>query len=50
MNKFQDSVDTNDAFPDEQVLDSSHHLIAWFAYFSNYLANDLVPSDLSFQQ
>ncbi|XP_049345498.1 uncharacterized protein LOC125810025 [Solanum verrucosum] len=38
MLKFGDRAEINDAFPDEQVLATSHALIPWFADFANYLA------------
>ncbi|XP_049346059.1 uncharacterized protein LOC125810599 [Solanum verrucosum] len=36
--------------PDKWVLAASYDLDPWFAIFANYLAIDLVPSDLSFHQ
>ncbi|KAH0679182.1 hypothetical protein KY284_020267 [Solanum tuberosum] len=50
MLKLGDGAEINDAFPDEQVLAASFDLIPWFTDFSNYLASDLFPSDLSFHQ
>ena len=50
MTELVDKTDIDDTFPDEQVLAASQDLIPWFAYFANYLASDIVPSDLSFHQ
>ena len=44
----KDKID--DAFHDEHVLSASQDLIPWFTNFVNYLASDIVPSDLSFHQ
>ena len=45
-----DKTDIDDTFPDEHVLAASQDLIAWFADFVNYLASDIIPSDLSFHK
>ena len=37
-----------DTFPDEHVLAASQDLIPLFTDFANYLASDIIPSDLSF--
>ena len=37
----------DDTLPDEHVFAASHDLIPWFVDFVNYLASDIVPSDLS---
>uniref|UniRef100_UPI001CC02756 hypothetical protein n=1 Tax=Escherichia coli TaxID=562 RepID=UPI001CC02756 len=50
MLKLGERTENNDAFADEQLLAASHDLIPWFADFANYLASNLVPSDLSFHQ
>ena len=50
MRELGDNTDIDDTFPDEHVLAASQDLIPWFAYFANYLASDIVPSDLSFHQ
>ena len=50
MIKLGDGAETNYDFPEEQLLADSHDLIPWFANFTNYLASDLVPSNLSFFQ
>ena len=42
--------ETDYTFPDEHVLAASHNLIPWFTDFSNYLASDIVPLNLSFHQ
>ncbi|WMV55172.1 hypothetical protein MTR67_048557 [Solanum verrucosum] len=50
MLKLGDRTNKNDAFPNEKVLAASYDLIPLFIDFANYLASDLVPSDLSFHQ
>ena len=50
MCELGEKVEINDAFPHEHVLAASQYLIPWFAGFANYLASDLVPSDLTFHQ
>ena len=50
MRELRDKTDIDDTFPDEHVLAASHDLIPWFANFANYLASDIVPSDLPFHQ
>ena len=45
-----DKTEIDDTFPDENVLAASQNLIPWFANFANYLASDIIPSDLSFHQ
>ena len=50
MRELGDKTNIDDTFPDEHVLAASQYLIPWFAYFANYLASDIVPSDLSFHQ
>ena len=50
MRELGNKTDIDDTFPDEHVLAASHDLIPWFANFANYLASDIVPSDLSFHQ
>ena len=50
MRELGENAEIDDTFPDEHVLDTSHDLIPWFADFLNYLASDIVPSDLSFHQ
>ena len=50
MTKLGDKTDIGDTFPDEHVLAASQDLITWFADFANYVASDIVPSDLSFHQ
>lgn len=37
-------------FPYEKALAASHQLISWLTDFSNYLASDLVPPNLSSYQ
>ena len=50
MRELGDKTDIDDTFLDEHVLAASQDLILWFADFANYLASDIVPSDLSFHQ
>ena len=50
MRELRDKADIDDTFRDEHVLAASQDLIPWFADFANYLASDIVPSDLSFHQ
>ena len=50
MRELGDKTDFGDTFPDEQVLAASQDLIPWFTDFVNYLASNIVPSDLSFHQ
>ncbi|XP_069144451.1 uncharacterized protein [Solanum lycopersicum] len=50
MRELGDKTDIDDTFPDVHVLAASQDLIPWFADFANYLASDIVPSDLSFHQ
>lgn len=49
MDKFEDDVEINDSFPDEQVLSTSYDLILWFADYANYLLSDMVPPNMTFQ-
>ena len=49
MLKLRDDLKIDDTFPDDKVL-ASQDLIPWFADFSNFLASDLVPKDMSYQQ
>ena len=48
MRELRDKTDIDDTFPDEHVLAASQDLIPWFADFANYLASDIVQSDMSF--
>ena len=48
MRELGDKTNIDDTFPDE--LAASQDLIPWFADFMNYLASDIIPSDLSFHQ
>ena len=50
MRDLGDKTDIDDTFPDEHVLAASQDLIPWFADFANYMASDILPSDLSFNQ
>ena len=50
MRELGDKIDIDETFPDKHVLAASQDLIPWFADFANYLASDIVPSDLSFHQ
>ncbi|XP_015166960.1 uncharacterized protein [Solanum tuberosum] len=48
--KEEVDLDTDDSFPDEQVLAVTLNLIPWFDNFANYLVSDLIPEGLTFQQ
>ena len=50
MRELGDKTDIDDTFPDEHVLAATQDLIQWFTNFANYLASDIVPSELSFYQ
>ena len=50
MRDLGDKTNIDDTFPDEHVLAASQDLIPWFADFANYLASDIIQSDLSFHQ
>ena len=50
MRELGDKTNIDDTFPHEHVLAASQDLIPWFADFANYLASDIIPSDLSFHQ
>ena len=50
MIELGDKTYIDDTFPDEHVLAASQDLTPWFANFANYLASDIVPSDLSFHK
>ena len=50
MCELGEKAEIDETFPDEHVLATSHDLIPWFADFANYLANDIVPSDLPFHK
>ena len=50
MRELGDKTDIHDTFPDDHVLAASQDLIRWFADFANYLASDIIQSDLSFNQ
>ena len=50
MRDSGEKAEIDDTFPDEHVLAVSQDLIPWFANFMNYLASDIVPPDLSFDQ
>ena len=43
-------VSINEEFPDEKLLVLQMYNTPWYAYFVNYLASAIVPSDLSYQQ
>lgn len=40
----------DDAFPEKHILTVSHNLIPWFADFANYLASNITPERLTFNQ
>ena len=50
MRELGEKAEIDDAFPDEHVLPASQDLIPWFTYFTNYMASDVVPSELTFHQ
>ena len=46
----KNQVQIDDTFPDERILTLSHAEISpWFADIANYLAADIIPSELTFQ-
>ncbi|XP_047266406.1 uncharacterized protein LOC124897574 [Capsicum annuum] len=50
MQKIVDGLEIDDTFLDGQILAVSQDIIPWFTDFTNYLASDLIPEDLSFNQ
>ena len=50
MRHLGDKTEIDDTFLDEHVLVTSKNLIPWFANFSNYLASDIIPLNLSFHE
>jgi len=46
--KVADGVEIYSTVPDEQVFVASFAFIPRFANFANYLASDVVPSNLTF--
>ena len=50
MRELDEKAEIDDTFLDDHVLASFHDLILWFANFDNYLASDIVPLDLPFNQ
>ena len=50
MMKLGEKAEIDNNFPDEHVLAASQDVIPWFVDFVNYLASDIVPPDLSFDQ
>ena len=48
MREVGEKAKNNDAFPNEHVLAASQDLVPWFEDFANYLASDIVPSDIYF--
>ena len=48
MRELGEKAEIDDAFSDEHLFAASQDLIPWFIDFANYLASDVVPSDLSF--
>lgn len=50
MRELGEKAEIEDSFPDNHLMDVSQYLIAWFPDFANYIASDLVPSDLTFHQ
>ena len=50
MRESGDKTHIDDTFPDEHAFAVSKDLIPWVADLSNYMASNIVPSDLSFHQ
>ena len=50
MRELGDKTEIDYTFPDKHLLASSQDMIPWFVDFTNYLASDIVPPDLSFHQ
>ena len=48
IQELGEEVEIDYSFPDKHVLAASHDLISWFTDLANYLASDIVPSDLLF--
>ena len=48
MRELGKKAEIDDTFPDEHLLVASKALIPWFADFTNYLSNVIVPPDMSF--
>ncbi|CAN6713111.1 unnamed protein product [Malus baccata var. baccata] len=46
----ESTVPLNETFPDEHLFAAQHGKVPWFADFVNYLASDVIPNDMSFQQ
>lgn len=49
MLKLGDKLKIDDILIGEQVLAAVQDLIPLFTYFTNYLENDLIPKDMSFE-
>ena len=45
-----EEAEIDDVFLDEHILAASQDLISWFADIVNYLASDIVLSDLTFHK
>ena len=50
MKELGEKAEINDTFPDENLFNSSHDFIPLLADIANFLARDIIPSDLSFHQ
>ena len=50
MTELGEKAEIDVTFSDQHVLAASQDLIPWFVEFTNYLASDIVPPDLSFHQ
>ena len=50
MRELGDKTNIDDTLSDKHVLTASQDLIPWFVDFTNYLASDIVQSDLSFHR
>lgn len=40
---LKDEVESNDAFPDEQIFAASQDFIPWFVDYDDFLVSDVMP-------
>ncbi|GJU89424.1 hypothetical protein Tco_0543595 [Tanacetum coccineum] len=45
-----DDSEVNDNFPGETLIEINTEDEPWFAEFANYLANDIIPKGMTYQQ
>lgn len=45
-----EELELDDSFPDEQVLTTTLDLVPLYAYFVNFVFNDIIPDNLSIHQ